>query len=151
MTEFVLWVANNDKDYPCDADFLTVLGYANLLKTPLSLEMFVAVKDGEVLQKPVPKSQHVSDYERRAGITEVSISNEVYQKEKQEYQEARKKILFKGWELDTSFRHHHLKNNGWVIDAIESRIKDKETIECLINDGTNLTGTDNFWNQIFKP
>lgn len=101
-----------------------IVTYADLLNRPLSLEMFVAVKDGKVLSK-VKKI----DYSL---IPDPSYTASEKKKEYNEYEQACKRILFKGWKIEKS-------SPNWAGKTIENLIQQ-----------IDLIGTDNFWNPIFN-
>jgi len=158
MTEFVLWLQDNlhlfwsatEENYDTDRTWHLTIYYAELLQTPLSLEMFVAVKDGEVLEKLVIKD--LGD--------EIEVTHNVGIKT---HYDACKKILFEGLDYypptdiltnktlvqknykTGSVEIIELTKNGWYLDMDELK-----TIEDLIQQ-IDLTGTENFWNLIFKP
>ena len=128
-TEFVLWLAKNDQNYSCDADWWMVLEYARLMQTSLSLDQFVPCKDGIVLDKELAESElksgHINFYE--------------------EYEQAVKQILFEGWKWKDGFDGDHFikskKYDFWLNDF--------KTIEHFIQK-IDAIGTNTYWNLIFK-
>ena len=150
MTEFVLWLQDNlhlfwnatKECYDTDRAWHLTINYAELLQTHLSLEMLVAVKDETVLDKELAESEyrsgHINFYE--------------------EYEQARKKILFEGCEIykQEMGRPTCFKIDGETIARLgiykSATVEwlNGETIESLIY-FMDLTGTETFWNQIFKP
>jgi len=129
MTDFVLEQAK-ENGIDSHETALNSYNYANFLKQPLELWMFVPCdEDGNVLAEP-PKN--------------VDINNVDWQIE---YQQAKERCLFEGVELDFKTSHiiclsnkvHNIRfyKNGWMtIDA-----KDIDTIEDLIKYNLQLTQT----------
>ena len=147
-TEFVLWVDKSDLlpnyrliDRVLNKCSLNVK-YSKLMQTPLALEMFVALKDGEVLEMP-----NIDEF------AQPTNAESAYIKMYDRWEEARKKILFEGWELTKAKGKNEVYNKqcgqyilfgkGTIILNGNAFI---ETIEGVIK--LNLTGTDNFWNRI---
>ena len=151
MVEFVIWIEKitekwadeylieitAETDVNNAIHFLyqkTIPNYANLLKTPLSLEQFIPMKDGKVLEEP--------------GSAPIYTHSKKYIKE---YQQACKSILFEGWEWD-----------GCLHDGKEMYLREvltyrnhagewffrKKIIDDIIK--SNLIGTPAFWNKVFK-
>lgn len=127
----------------------------NLIQTPLSLDMFVSVKDGKVLEEPIMDKRFITGNRETSKI----YFDEHVQKVK-EYKQARKKILFEGFEHDyTENRVTYLDHGTYELrrfkffdnelDATPFLNDFPDTIEELANQ-TNLIGTGNFWNRIFK-
>ena len=105
-----------------------VFEYANFLKQPLKLEMFVPCdEDGNVLEEP--KKYNI--------IFGNSIRNPLYGKQLEQYQKALSKVLFKGFYRVNNETILTMAVNG---DFIEFDIEDL-TIENLIK--YNLELTDN--------
>ena len=92
MTDFVLelW----DDKLMSEIGLLAV-NYAQFLKTPLKLEMFVPCdEEGDILEEP-------TNYEKRLLNMMTEYNDEVYT-----YYQAKAKVLFEGFEYD--------KENDWV-------------------------------------
>lgn len=96
MTDFVLtnaYTNNIVKDF--HAVLVKHCKYAEFLKQPLTLGMFVPTdKDGNILEDPDNKTYTVG---------EVVPNNKNYLKLKQEYEEAKERVLFKGWKFSYDF------------------------------------------------
>lgn len=107
-----------------------IFNYANFLKQPLKLEMFVPCdENGNFLEEPI--------------FHEPNNENEIgnYEKLIEEYYEAKEKVLFEGFVLEKD----ELINNGilfWV-----GKFEGNEIIENCIS--SNLTLTQNAIKRIF--
>lgn len=100
--------------------------YADFLKQPLKLEMFVPCNDeGNVLEEPEIYSQWVREKFNDG------LENEQQINECKKYHQAKERVLFKGFEWDFSEEMivYELPNNGqwqFAIDDLET-----ETIESF--------------------
>lgn len=155
MSEFVLWIRDNGEDIELNRITLLdlIVWYAELLQTPLSLEMFVAVKDGKVLELMLYEGKEIDK-----SILHTYSPNVKEQILK--YQQARKKILFEGWKI------HKKESDGiyigdkfelaafWNSEDAEFELKIAggfntiETIEEFIEFHPAIT--DKYWEQIFE-
>lgn len=124
MSDFVLEIAKQRKeneehgwDYT-SSDFNRVLNYAQFLKQPLTLGMFVPCdEDGNVLEEPKEDDLNMSWFEK----------TELYNKEK-EYDKAKEKVLFDGFEYVSETKETWLfKINGNFPRIIGKKL----TIESL--------------------
>jgi hypothetical protein len=106
MTDFVLelW-----EDNLMSQIGLLAINYANFLKQPLKLEMFVPCdEDGNVLQKP----------EEHFPTGNNNLEKQIFIKQKK-YKQAKEKVLFEGFEVigvDENHTELELKNNDFWID-----------------------------------
>ncbi len=130
MTDFVNNVGNME-NYPSHEKALSwIYNYANFLKQPLKLEMFVPCdNEGNVLEEPDFFS---GDYDDN-GFGDVDKFK--YKNDIQEYNQAKEKILF---EL----------NFPAVVETINYHISRNRNIEYLANFG-NIKLTQNSLNAIF--
>ena len=118
MTDFVL---EQNSKWSCEGALFNIVKYANFLKTPLKLEMFVPCdNNGNVLQEPYFDGE-----------------NDMYfSSAYDEYQTALSKIWFKGFEYNPNgyvFKDFDKFDDEWFVNA---------TIEDLIP--YNLEITENF-------
>jgi len=135
MTDFVL--EQNKREEVCREDFIKCSRYANFLKQPLELWMFVPCKliDGVwvVLEKP----RHYDEWESEFKKGFEHLYEGLIMKK---YHQAKERCLFKGFEFTTETEDdYHLKEDGIYMLTIS---KDKkETIESIINQNFKLTPT----------
>lgn len=119
MIDFVLEQRNDPMQTYKEA-FWKITRYADFLKQPLKLGMFVPTDlEGNVLEEPKHK-----DYKNEEGG-----NNELYRFNLEQYKQAKQRVLFKGWFFDgddeiISFR----LNEGTVISL------DLEEADYLIED-----------------
>lgn len=120
-----------------------------LMQAYICLEMFIACDEEEKIfpKEIAPQGYGNSEKER-----------ELYLKDVRGLKKARKKVLFEGFFI-SSGTNFLTSSYGGVIGL---KVKDEfsflqkgdipkwNLIEDLIKD-INLTGTDNYWNQILKP
>lgn len=115
MTNFIL----SDKvksalEY--EESYKMIRSYANFLKQPLKLEMFVPCdEDGDILHEP-------EDYEQRLPNMMTEYNDEIYR-----YKQAKEKVLFEGFEI--------FKGTIYMCSVPILKVKDlyQTTIECLIH------------------
>lgn len=128
--------------------------YAKFLSQPLKIEMFVPVKDHELLIKP--ETSHYDEEELQASVMGVDVVN---------YEEAMDKVLFEGFDVigsDEECIELELKdNNIWInflkekaeiihFDGLEWQIETIQGMfEFLKEYGLNLTLTPNAIKQIY--
>jgi hypothetical protein len=123
MTDFVLeqkkiWSGNEFEFEELGKD---CVNYANFLKTPLKLEMFIACDDeGNVLEEP--EFYYKQENLKHLNGMELLIAEET-NKRVSEYKKAKEKVLFEGFDLQTA--------NFWLYA--------QETIEDLIYYDLQLT------------
>lgn len=87
-----------------------IFNYANFLKQPLKLEMFVSVDEvGNLLEEPL--QEHYTDC-----TEEQNAKDWLYNLEK--YKQAKEKVLFKGIDLDTA--KFHCERNDRTIEYFTS-------------------------------
>ena len=87
MTDFVL-----QQDITDIKQRDSIVKYANFLKQPLKLEMFVPCdEDGDILDEPM-------DYEQRLPNMMTEYDDEVYR-----YKQAKEKVLFEGFEVQYGY------------------------------------------------
>lgn len=89
MVDFVLYYKDKCKDM---VDYIDVIeNYAEFLKQPLTLDMFVPINEkGKVLEEPNIKNHFLSKVAFRSSYTRAS----------KEYQQAKERVLFEGFELE---------------------------------------------------
>lgn len=114
MTYFVLRETNSPTTLA--ESFQRCVTYANFLKQPLKLEMFVPVdEEGNFLEKPkscsIPCSPSDFSKEGKCGI------NGCYSKIPK-YEQAKEKVLFEGIDLDTA--KYHCERNVRTIEYFTS-------------------------------
>ena len=86
MTDFVL--ENAKQPYVEGTKYKDLVNYANFLKQPLKLEMFVPCdEDGDILEEP-------TNYEKRLLNMMTEYNDEVYI-----YYQAKEKVLFEGFKV----------------------------------------------------
>jgi len=101
MTDFVLELETNEH---WAQDYTKCVKYANFLKQPLTLGMFVPCdEDGNFLEEPKEKNY--------------SKENNLFAYDLFEYQQAKERVLFEGFEVKTKTAF----NNGYnfICDNIE--------------------------------
>ena len=87
MTDFVL--ENAIQPYVEGTKYKELVNYANFLKQPLKLEMFVPCdEDGDILEEP-------EDYEQRLPNMMTEYNDEIYR-----YEQAKEKVLVEGFNLN---------------------------------------------------
>lgn len=108
MTDFVLRETNSPTTLA--ESFQRCVTYANFLKQPLKLEMFVSVDEvGNLLEEPL--QEHYTD------CTEYQNAKDwLYNLEK--YKQAKQKVLFEGIDLDTA--KYHCERNDRTIEYFTS-------------------------------
>lgn len=89
--------------------------YANFLKQPLKLEMFVPCdEDGNVLEEPIYNTEHSDDCYCESCQKEtnncINLQND--------YRKAKERVLFKGIDLDTA--KFHCNRNDRTIEYFTS-------------------------------
>jgi hypothetical protein len=136
MTDFVL--KQNNKSDSMGCSYWKCNNYANLLKQPRELWMFVPCdEDGNVLEEPLKR-----DYNN------VNINNSYYKK----YQQAKERCLFEGFELlgnkcvlNRYFMIHFLNGEISIEEHFEEIVtklgKQVKTIEDLIPYNLTLTAS----------
>lgn len=112
MTDFVL--EQSKKIMNCELTHLEshhqIVDYANFLKQPLKLEMFVPCDEvGNLLEEPL--QEHYTDC-----TEEQNAKDWLYNLEK--YKQAKEKVLFKGIDLDTA--KYHCERNDRTIEYFTS-------------------------------
>lgn len=120
MTEFVL-----QENFKTHSRFFpeTAIKYAEFLKQPLTLGMFVPVDEtGNILCKPTHYDEWISEYNKGIvhGYEQVIMG---------EYLEAKEKVLLEGFEFVESWNgNYHFKHGDELIiiakrgETIESRL-----------------------------
>lgn len=105
MTDFCLQLLNKDAPFN-EVEMLTeISNYANFLKQPLTLEMFVPCDDdGNVLG--IPKFFYTEENIKKLKVVEIEIAL-LKNKEVENYKTAKSKVLFNGFEVK-KLRASHL-------------------------------------------
>jgi len=123
--------------------FYKIENYANFLKQPLKLEMFVPCDDeGNVLEKP--DTAH-SKYDLLISEWEVDVDYSLFNNDCDKYQQAKEKILFEGFSVKNEDKYHVVSFKGfptwltWTNKAVE---------DLLNNEYIELTLTDSAKKQI---
>lgn len=89
MTDFVL---SDEWSALTESNFINVIEYAKLLKTPLKLGMFVPCDEkGNVLEEP---DLNNTKYDINISEVETDIDYQLYDYDNLEYQQAKEKCLF---------------------------------------------------------
>jgi hypothetical protein len=114
MTDFTLEQEKKfnqwEKTFDSSTSFWKCIKYANFLKQPLKLEMFVPVdEEGNVLEEPL--QEHYTDC-----TEEQNAKDWLYNLEK--YEQAKNKVLFEGIDLDTA--KYHCERNVRTIEYFTS-------------------------------
>ena len=122
MTDYVL---EQYKINQCDEDYIfNVLKYANFLKQPVTLGMFVPCdENGNVLEEPKFYFHH-----------EYKVALEKYQK-------AKEKVLFNGFKIKDGLSisdEHSIFHPFWNYEGVWKISKGIKTIEDLIPYNINL-------------
>jgi hypothetical protein len=108
MTDFVLRETNSTTTLA--ESFQRCVTYANFLKQPLKLEMFVPVdEEGNFMEEPL--QEHYTDCNE-----EQNAKDWLYNLEK--YEQAKEKVLFEGIDLDTA--KYHCERNVRTIEYFTS-------------------------------
>lgn len=108
MTDFVLRETNSPTTLA--ESFQRCVTYANFLKQPLKLEMFVPVdEEGNFMEEPL--QEHYTDCNE-----EQNAKDWLYNLEK--YEQAKEKVLFEGIDLDTA--KYHCERNVRTIEYFTS-------------------------------
>lgn len=121
MTDFVLEQGEKIKKekYGIESYYNTMqvsINYANFLKQPLKLEMFVPCdEDGDILDEP-------EDYELRLPNMMTEYNDEVYR-----YKQAKSKVLFEGFKINGNYIYY-----GHFMVCLISEIE-LYTVESLLN------------------
>lgn len=88
MTDFVLEQYSFDEQLYRDT-LRNIVNYANFLKQPLKLEMFVPCdEEGDILEEP-------TNYEQRLPNMMTEYNDEIYR-----YKQAKEKVLFEGFHIE---------------------------------------------------
>ena len=94
----------------------SIVKYANFLKQPLNLGMFVPCDEGgDILDEP-------EDYENRLPNMMTEYNDEVYR-----YKQAKEKVLFKGFKINGNYIYY-----GHFMVCLISEIE-LYTVESLLN------------------
>lgn len=125
MTDFVLerfnYLPELPKEQHMTKAYMSCLNYAQFLKHPLTLGMFVPTdEDGNVLEEPIKQ-----DYEVESDGFSFSYDSETYDYDLEQYQQAKERVLFDIPNLDD-------------LETIKKCIKG-ETIELLADGTVTLT------------
>lgn len=132
MTDFVL---EQDKApfFHYDSLWEKIINYANFLKQSLKLEMFVPCdEDGNVMQE---SEYTVENY----GHSDIGIK--FFEKEKLEYNKAKEKCLFEGFELILQNEFYYTLYRKMDGCSILLEKSGNRTIEYLIQYEIKLTPT----------
>jgi hypothetical protein len=144
MTDFVLQESKGGQQVNSITsqlyhDLRRIKKYANFLKQPLKLEMFVPVdEDGNVLECPIYNTEHSDSCYCNSCEKETKRYDELYKK----YTQAKEKVLFEGFEIYKHTKDCIIKDNEIIFEWMENRFSHTgTTIESLTlsHDNFNLT------------
>jgi hypothetical protein len=122
MTDFVL---EQDTNWSYKNTIVSIRDYANFLKQPLELWMFVPCdEDGNVLEEPKDEGQTLVRLE----------------KDFKEYQQAKERCLFEGFELKGENELFYNLTHDLCYSVFLSK-NNKRTMQDLINSDFKLTPT----------
>lgn len=130
MTDYVLEKVN--ADIPCDRGNIlnSIANYANFLKQPLELCMFVPCnEDGNVLKEPT------MDLIRKRPLTSEGWDS-IYYRMKEEYQQAKERVLFEGFEYTDSQKYSMI--NKIELSVSPYGLKDEKLQITKIKDNGNF-------------
>jgi len=151
MTDFVLELYNNTNAIKNEngweavqihriQSFVKCANYANFLKKPLKLEMFVPCDDEGNVLKEVEKGRDKL-YDSQDTSSDSQHYHQQWHMRINQYQQAKEKVLFEGFETDKSYQAVNHKLRFFVYD-----IRESDTIEDYIK--FNLTLTESAKKQI---
>lgn len=133
MTSFVLQQANYTDVSNISEKYATIWNYANFLKKPLKLEMFVPCdENGNILEKP----------ERRCSL--IGFDEQHYDYDDEElriYSEANERVLFKGFEYIKTDHNFYIFNESELIRLDQSHFHGTVTVEYISAKNVELTET----------
>lgn len=129
--------------YKVDLDnYKKVVNYANFLKQPLKLGMFVPCdKEGNVLEEPNCKDYIVENSLTSIGVTQ-DLHIKTYNKDIKKYQQAKDRVLFEGLKVElvkSGDQIYYLVKND--LGNIWASWNTSKTIEDLIPYDLTLTKT----------
>lgn len=131
MTDFVLEQANYTDVSNISEKYATIWNYANFLKQPLKLEMFVPCdENGNVWEYP-PTKEEWEWAQKDSADAEQSFKQKEYY-----YEKAKEKVLFEGFEVEGSICFNGAKRIS-VDYGIFIPTMRRLTIEDLISDKKN--------------
>lgn len=129
MTEFVL---NQENPSNTDCQFADkVMSYANFLKQPLQLWMFVPCDEDGNLWRHLPTEEERIWAEKDSADAENSYKRKVFA-----YQQAKERVLFEGFEYDNKMEYWHDFNIYFDEEFCENK-----TIEDIVFYNLILTQT----------
>ena len=141
MTDFVLEIDKNDKRL--NGKYDAIISYANFLKTPLNLGMFVPCDENDnILEKP--EFYYKQENLKHLKGMQLLIAEET-NKRVSEYQKAKEKVLFNRFKIKDGLSisdEHSIFHPFWNYEGVWKISKGIKTIEDLIP--YNLELTENF-------
>ena len=139
MTDFVLQQQN--ESYSKDQFVERVEAYANFLKEPLKLEMFVPCDDnGKVLEQPI-------DIYYRPDFGCQKYPQECYEEDLKTYEQSKEKVLFEGFTFKEETKDTYFLLEEGIYTHALTKLRQR-TIESLVG-MDNLTLTTNAIKCIF--
>ena len=136
MTDFVL--EQTAKEFSAIKRLNQIIGFAEFLKQPLKLEMFVPCDgEGNILEQPVYTTSHSDECYCKGCEEETKRCSDL----QNQYQKAKEKVLFEGFGVkyfDLRKKSYLIFNNDFVLDLT---FKHKKYIESLIHLNIELTPT----------
>ncbi len=141
MTDYVL---QQHKESETNGQYIRrTFKYAKFLKQPLSLGMFVPCDlEGNVLEMPHNFCEYVPNMLRLNGY-----QSDFWYDECRKYQQAKERVLFKGFEITTSQHKGFTITDGWnKLSFYNNYIKTQGNI-CLNKSITTIEGLSNLKNS----
>lgn len=144
--KFIDWVQEmeicNVFEYPYNADWRLlqlIFDFNNYLQKTLELEMLVAMKDGEVLVKPINQPELGDGYRE-------------YHRLEKAYQQAMESVLYEGFDIGENSEKKIWFNNefSWIKET-ETLIRHFEN--PLLETISDMTGEPiklNWWKEVVK-
>jgi len=137
ISDFVLQFGKEKNRFSYEEAYTAISGYANFLIQPLTLGMFVPAKlvDGVWTVLEEPKKRVLSYHD--------GISEDYHPMDLEEYQEAKGRILFEGFEIVRSLKAFIMVSNGipiYFCSETKEMMFEKEnyTIEDLFRRNNSL-------------
>jgi hypothetical protein len=132
MTDFVLEQVK--RKVSIISHMICIEDYANFLKQPLELWMFVPCdKEGNVLEEPKSDYKPIAFW--NAGEVDEK-TNDLYR----EYQEAKDRVLFEGFEVDYSSKPLQIIKSDCMPHFLPDNLKiGRKTVEHLVKYNLELT------------
>ena len=135
MVQFVI-EQNEQEEISIGESYCDILNYAKFLKQPLTLGMFIPCDlEGNVLREP---KKYASKYDKPLQSGNIGFNYVLLDKDLEQYQQAKERVLFEGFEVKQDAWKSVTNNNGCSLFFGEPC---KATIEDLVK--YNLTLSEN--------